>query len=47
MDHRLTFIKLTGARYYLETDPDFKIWLCDVAKYVFGEFPKIIYIRLC
>jgi hypothetical protein len=39
--------EIFGAHYYLETDPDFKIWLCNVTKYVFGEFPKTIYIRLC
>ena len=35
-----------GATYRLENDPDFEIWLCNVTKYVFGEFPKNIYIYL-
>lgn len=24
---------------------EFEIWLCDVTKFVFGKFPKIIYIK--
>lgn len=38
--------EVDGATYRLESDPDFEIWLCNVTKYVFGEFPKTIYIRL-
>lgn len=38
--------EIDGATYHLESDPDFEIWLCNVTKYVFGEFPKTIYIRL-
>jgi hypothetical protein len=38
--------EISGAYYHLESDPNFEIWLCNVTKYVFGEFPKIIYIRL-
>ena len=25
--------------------PDFEIWLCHVTEFVFGEFPKILYIK--
>ena len=38
--------EILGA-YYSTNDSNFKIWLCNVTKYLFGEFPKIIYIRLC
>ena len=37
--------EIFGAYYYLENDPNFKIWLCNVTKYVFNEFPKTIYIK--
>lgn len=36
----------SGAEYfYISTffDP-LKIWLCDVTKFVFGEFPEILYV---
>lgn len=39
----------SGAWYILEryADVEFKLsmWLCDVTKYVFGEFPKQIYFK--
>lgn len=38
--------EIFGAHYHLESDPDFEIWLCNVIKYIFGEFPKTIYIRV-
>ena len=38
--------EIDGATYHLESDPDFEIWLCNVTKYVFGEFPATIYVRL-
>lgn len=38
--------EIDGATYRLKSDPDFEIWLCNVTKHVFGEFPKTIYIRL-
>lgn len=31
---------------YVKQDSDMEVWLCNVTKYVFGEFPKTIYIRL-
>lgn len=38
-----------GAFYKMKSykgfDFNLKIWLCDVTKYVFGEFPKNIYIK--
>jgi len=36
----------SGAEYYYSS-PYFetmKIWLCDVTKFVFGEFPKVLYV---
>jgi len=37
-----------GAYYKLETykgiNIDLEMWLCDVTKFVFGDFPKSIYI---
>lgn len=38
--------EIDGATYRLKSDPDFEIWLCNVTKQVFGEFPKTIYVRL-
>lgn len=40
----------TGGAYYLaETyfglEYNLKMWLCDVTKFVFGDFPAIIYYR--
>jgi len=38
-----------GTFYHMPTYNGFtfnlKIWLCDVTKHVFGEFPKNIYIK--
>ena len=35
-----------GACYYLESDMfDFPVWLCFVTEFVFGKFPKTIYIK--
>ena len=38
-----------GAYYNLFSlkgiEYDFQIWLCDVTKFVFGQFPKVIYIK--
>ena len=34
-----------GALYKLK-ELDWDVWLCNVTKYVFGEFPATIYIRL-
>ena len=38
-----------GAFYkvqrYNEANDPFQIWLCSVTLYVFGEFPKVIYIK--
>lgn len=38
-----------GAFYlfksYRGLDLDLVIWLCDVTKFVFGDFPKIIYLQ--
>lgn len=48
----LTFLYETpdfgeGAYYHMESymglEFNLDIWLCDVTKFVFGEFPKIIY----
>lgn len=44
----LNFIENTddpGAWYKLKNF-DLNIWLCNVTKYIFGEFPKTIYIKL-
>lgn len=43
---------LTGGAYYKvgkinNTDYDFKIWLCDVTKFVFGDFPENLYLKEC
>lgn len=40
----------SGASYKLNTTLsgiayDLEMWLCDVTKFVFGDFPKIIYYR--
>lgn len=40
----------SGASYKLSTklmgiDYDLEMWLCDVTKFVFGDFPKIIYFK--
>ena len=40
----------SGASYKLATqlcgiDYDLEMWLCDVTKFVFGRFPKIIYFK--
>jgi hypothetical protein len=45
---QLEFINSTGeegANYRLES-LQLDVWLCNVTKYVFGEFPATIYIRL-
>jgi len=34
-----------SMREYLGLDFNLKMWLCDVTKFVFGNFPKIIYFR--
>jgi hypothetical protein len=48
----LIFLKETpefdeGAYYHMESymglEFNLDVWLCDVTKFVFGEFPKIIY----
>lgn len=31
---------------YICPELEQKVWLCDVTKYVFGQFPKTIYIKL-
>lgn len=31
---------------YVKQGSDMEVWLCPVTKYVFGEFPETIYIRL-
>jgi hypothetical protein len=37
-----------GAQYYLEEyiglTINLRVWLCDVTKFVFGDFPKDIWI---
>lgn len=52
---RLDFVRLTpevgeGAIYnlvsYKGIDMSFDVWLCDVTKFVFGDFPKTIFIAL-
>lgn len=39
-----------GATYhlysYMGIKYDFKLWLCDVTQFVFGNFPKIIYYKI-
>jgi hypothetical protein len=51
--YHLHFIRETpevgeGAQYYLEEyiglTINLKVWLCDVTKFVFGDFPKDIWI---
>jgi hypothetical protein len=32
-------------RNYIGLDFNLKMWLCDVTKFVFGDFPKIIYFK--
>lgn len=32
-------------KYYEGFRFDLRVWLCDVTKFVFGEFPKIIYLK--
>jgi len=38
-----------GAQYILKTfmgfEYDLQVWLCDVTKFVFGEFPRKIWIK--
>jgi hypothetical protein len=34
-----------GLRSYMGLDYNLKMWLCDVTKFVFGEFPKKIYFK--
>lgn len=34
------------AKTYLGLDFDLKMWLCDVTKFVFGDFPKTIYYKV-
>jgi len=40
---------INGADYNLKkcngTDVDMKVWLCNVTKFVMGEFPKTIYFK--
>lgn len=40
-------LEVGGAMYFLEQyqeiDFNINLWLCDVTKFVFGEFPKHIY----
>ena len=52
LSEMLCFLKETpdlgeGAYYhmesYIELEFNLDIWLCDVTKFVFGEFPTIIY----
>lgn len=31
---------------YTKRDSDQEVWLCNVTKYVFGDFPETLYIRL-
>lgn len=42
----------TGGAYYKVSiinniDYDFRIWLCDVTKFVFGYFPEFLYLKEC
>lgn len=34
-----------SMRNYMGLDFNLKMWLCDVTKFVFGDFPKIIYFK--
>lgn len=36
---------LGGGANYKSNKADYNIWLCDVTKFVFGNFPKNIYIN--
>jgi len=43
---------VTGGAYYKvgkinNIDYDFRMWLCDVTKFVFGDFPKTLYLSDC
>jgi hypothetical protein len=45
--YKLYFDKFeSGGAWYLFESPtnEFKVWLCFVTKFVFGYFPKIIYL---
>ena len=51
----LVFLKETeefgeGAYYHMESYQGFEfnldVWLCDVTKFVFGDFPKVIYFSI-
>lgn len=42
----------TGGAYYKvgnlnNISYDFRIWLCDVTKFIFGDFPEELYIKEC
>jgi hypothetical protein len=34
-----------SMRQYMGLDFNLKMWLCDVTKFIFGDFPKTIYFR--
>lgn len=40
----------TGAWYEIKSyegvDNEFRMWLCDVTKFVFNEFPRVIYFQM-
>ena len=43
---------VTGGAYYQigkinGIDYDFKVWLCDVTKFVFGDFPDTLFLSDC
>jgi hypothetical protein len=38
--------KLDSGAFYVIDSADHVMWLCDVVKYLFGEFPEIIYFRV-
>lgn len=35
-----------NARTYIGLDFNIKMWLCDVTKFIFGDFPKTIYYKV-
>lgn len=44
----LNEIQDSGATYYVhhENISTFEIWLCDVTKFVFNEFPELIFFKV-
>ena len=43
-DFKLTFDELLSDGAIYTVDNDMSIWLCSVTKYVFGGFPKTLYV---